>query len=180
MTFRPYLGLFSLVPSLWLGGCALRHPVASIKQAVGAQPAIELQGTVAQDANADSVVPFDIVVVQDKSAAKQIAKMDASDWFGKKGRCTFVGGKSPKVQFHSWEFVPNQSFQLRVPIPAGSRAVYGFAQYAASGPHRIELSTSGDQRFELAKDGVHRIDQKPNIPPDATFADEKQKVCPDQ
>jgi hypothetical protein len=179
LTLRPYLRLV-VVPSLLLCGCALKHPVASIKQAVGVKPSIELQGNVAPDANANSVVPFDIAVVQDKNTAKELAKMDASTWFSAKGRCSFIGGKKPKLEFHSWEFVPGQSFELHVVVPADAKAVFGFAQYASSGPHRVDFAVSGDQTFELATNGVHLLQQRPNLPANPTFADEKQSVCPDQ
>ena len=180
MTFRPFLRFVAIAPSLFLYGCALRHPVASIKQAVGVEPSIQLQGSAASDANANSVVPFDIVVVQDKGTAKELATMDASTWFGNKGRCTYSGGKKPKLQFHSWEFVPGQSFALHVAVPANTEAIFGFAQYASSGPHRVDFAVSGDQTFELAANGVHLSQQRPNLPANPTFATEKQNVCPDQ
>jgi hypothetical protein len=179
LTLRPHL-FFFLLPSLLVCSCALKHPVASVKQAVGVKPSIELGGNVAEDANADSVVPFDIAVVLDKATAKQLAKMDASTWFGNKGRCTFIGGKKPKVQFHSWEFVPGQAFALHVLVPADAKAVFGFAQYASEGPHRVDFAVSGDQSFNLATDGVHLMQQRPNLPANPTFVTEKPNACPDQ
>lgn len=159
-------------------GCALKHPVSALKHTIGEKPMLELQGTVVSGANADSVIPFDVVVVRDKSTLKQIAKMDAAAWFGEKGRCTYRGGPKSKVEFHSWEFVPGQSFTIRIPVPADTDAVLGFANYSSPAPHRVELADSGAQKILLDKDGVTVTGKGDSHDSDA-FAPEVQKVCPD-
>lgn|GEM_PF-5781202 len=171
--------VWALAAAAWLlAGCALKHPVASIKQTVGQKPSLELQGTVVPDANADSVIPFDVVVVRDKSMLKQISKMDAAAWFGEKGRCTYRGGPKGKVEFHSWEFVPGQSFTLRISVPANTNAVLAFANYKSPAPHRVGLSNSGTQKVLLDNDGVTVVGKGDNHDSD-TPAPEVQKVCPD-
>ena len=160
-------------------GCALKHPVSALRQTVGKEPQLELQGTVVPDANSDSPIPLDVVIVHDKTALKQIEKMDATAWFGNKGRCTFRAGSKAKVEFHSWEFVPGQSFTVRVPVSADTNAVLAFADYASAAPHRIALPNSGAEKIVLDKDGAAVAGKAANRTHDATLAPEIQKVCPD-
>lgn len=160
-------------------GCALKHPLKSIKQASGHPPTLVLQVSVAADANGNSVVPFDVVVVRDKALLKTISQMDAATWFGAKGRCNYRGGPKAKVEFHSWEFVPGQTFRADIVAPADTRAVLGFANYSSAGDHRINFVTSGSEFVAMGEDGVHVLK---NVPvPDASQppAPERQKVCPD-
>ena len=67
-------------------GCALKHPIKSVKQATGHPPTLVLHVNLAADANGNSVVPFDVVLMRDKSMQKAISQMDAATWFGSKGR----------------------------------------------------------------------------------------------
>lgn len=160
-------------------GCAVLHPRKAFEQAIGHPPTLAIQGSTAPGANADSVIPFDVVVVRDKAMLKQISQMNAAAWFGAKGRCTYRGGAKAKVQFHSWEFVPGQNFNLDIPLPADTRAVLGFADYGSAGEHRIALANSGSQFVELGIDGVHASPGPNNGSTARATAPEKQKVCPD-
>jgi hypothetical protein len=138
-----------------------------------------VQGTIAANANSDSVIAFDVVTIHDKTLLKQIAQMDAATWFGPKGRCTFRDGQKAKVEFHSWEFVPGQTFLIDVHVPRGTKAVFGFADYATAGEHRISMDTSGSQIVEMDKDGAHTVTGQVARDTTLTLAPEKQKVCPD-
>ena len=163
---RPVL----LALPLALAGCMLPHP--------GKARVVQLEVVVAPDANDNSVVPFDAVSIRDKKLLKQIAEMDAAAWFGDKGRCTFRGGPKAKVQFHSWEFVPGQIFHIEVPVPGGSKALLGFANYQTPGTHRVELKTSGSQTISLDEEGLKAL-PRPMANATEPPAPEKQKVCPD-
>lgn len=179
MIRRPSQPVWALAVAVLLTGCALKHPVSALKQTLGKEPQLELQGTVVPGANSDSPIPLDVVIVRDKTAFKQIEKMDAAAWFGDKGRCTFRGGSKAKVEFHSWEFVPGQSFTLRVPVSADTHAVLAFADYSSAAPHRIALPNSGAEKIMLDRNGVTVVGRSANPSSDATLAPEVQKVCPD-
>jgi type VI secretion system protein len=170
---RRQLALLTLAGTSLLNGCLL-HPGKPKPP-----PTIALQVIVSPDANADSVVPFDVVAIRDKNMLKQISQMDAATWFGPKGRCSYRGGPKAKVQFYSWEFVPAQTFLLEVPKMRGAKAVLGFADYSSPGEHRVNFATSGNQLVDMGEDGVHALTNVsvPNstLPP----ALERQKVCPD-
>ena len=169
---------FVVSTSWFIAGCAITHPVASLKQTIGAPPSLGLQGTVDAKANQDQVVNLDVVVVGDSSSLKQIEKMDASAWFGPKGRCTFLGQKGVKVEFHSWQFAPGQTFYVRLATGVDAKAVLAFADYSTPGPHRVVLAKSGAQMLELGSAGLHTIDRKPS-PQSEQPAPEMQNVCND-
>lgn len=161
-----------------LAGCAITHPVASLKQSMGAPPALGIQGMVDAKANQDQVVDLDVVVIGDSSSLKLIEKMDASTWFGPKGRCTFLGQKGVKVEFHSWQFAPGQTFYVHLVTGADAKEVLAFANYATPGPHRIVLAKSGGQVLDLGLDGLHTVDRKISSASDQP-APEMQSVCSD-
>jgi type VI secretion system protein len=176
---RRHFGLGSLLAAGLIIGCALKHPVKSMKSATGHPPTVILQVSLTGDANADSVVPFDIVVVRDKKLLKSISPMDAATWFGPKGRCNYRGGPGAKVEFHSWEFVPGQTFRIDIPVTTDTRAVLGFANYASPGEHRVSFVTSGSEFVDMGEDGVHVLKTVPVPKSSQPPAQEKQKVCPD-
>lgn len=176
---RIQLAFSTLAAALLLTGCSLTHSNKSHKQRLGGPADLALQGKIDRDANSDSVIPFDVVVVSDKTLLKQISQMDAATWFGAKGRCNYRGGTKAKVQFHSWEFVPGQTFLIDIPIPRGTKAVLGFADYSTAGDHRISLLTKGSQLVEMDKDGAHAVNEHSVRDPALTPAQEKRKVCPD-
>jgi hypothetical protein len=150
------------------------HPVRLIRP----QKALVFQVDVEPDANQDSVVPFDVVVIRDKDLLKQIAQMDAATWFGAKGRCKYRGGPKANVQFYSWEFVPKQTFEIEVPAMDGAKAVLGFARYSLPGEHRVSFATKGGQSVEMGEDGVRALTTV-TVPSTQPRATTRQKVCPD-
>jgi type VI secretion system protein len=174
-----HLVVLSLMAAALLVGCALKHPVKSLKQATGHPPTVVLQVQLSADANGDSVVPFDVVVVQNKTLLKTVSQMDAATWFGPKGRCNYRGGPKAKIQFHSWEFVPGQTFRIDLPVTADSIAVLGFANYSTPGTHRVDFVTSGSQFVDMGEDGVHVLKTVPVPSSTQPSAPEMRKVCPD-
>jgi hypothetical protein len=176
---RRHFGLGSLLAAGLIAGCALKHPVKSVKSATGHPPTVVLQVNLSADANADSVVPFDVVAVRDKKLLKTISQMDAATWFGPKGRCNYRGGPNAKVEFHSWEFVPGQTFRIDIPVSVDTKAVLGFAHYATPGEHRVSFVTSGSEFVDMGEDGVHVLKTVPVPKSTQAPAAEMQKVCSD-
>jgi hypothetical protein len=173
LTPRRYLACSTLAAAFLLSGCSLLQPVHLARPKV-----LAFQVHVDPDANQDSVVPFDVVVIRDKDLLKQIGQMNAATWFGAQGRCKYRGGPKAKVQFYSWEFVPNQTFDIDVPELQGVKAVLGFARYSAPGEHRVTFATKGGQSVEMGEDGVHTLTTAA-LPTTQPVAMVMQKVCPD-
>jgi hypothetical protein len=172
------LGPIALGAALLLAGCALHRPVTPAQHTVGSSHAIDIEGTVAPNANQDAVIDFDIVAIRNSSSLKEIEKMDAAAWFGPKGRCTFLGLPGKKVEFHSWEFAPGQSFYIHLLAASGVKAVLAFADYPPPGPHRIVLNKSGAQSLNLTSGGLSARTTKAFLPLEQA-APEVPNVCPD-
>jgi type VI secretion system protein len=179
MSLRPrvQLAFVSVLVVFGLTGCMMRRPS---KARVGQPRTVAFQINVDANANDNSVVPFDAVVIRDKKLLQQISQMDAAAWFSAKGRCNYRGGAKAKVEFHSWEFVPGQTFLIDVPSPGGVKGILGFANYATPGDHRVTLKSSGSQIVNLREDGIQGVTTaafaNSKAPPPAP---EKQGVCPD-
>jgi hypothetical protein len=183
LSARLHPACFAVAAVLLSAGC--HHapkppkPPSPPESRIGGHSQLVVQGTIAANANSDSVIPFDVVTIHDKTLLKQISQMDAATWFGPKGRCTFRDGAKAKVEFHSWEFVPGQTFLIDVHVPRGTKAVFGFADYATAGEHRISMDTSGSQIVVMDNDGAHTVAGHVARETTLTLAPEKQKVCPD-
>ncbi|MEA2237466.1 MAG: type secretion system protein [Thermoanaerobaculia bacterium] len=102
--------------------------------------------TVAPDANENSAVAVDLVVVYDSKVADDLLKLPASDWFARKQQ--FVKDNPRKVAVHGWEWVPGQRVDDKaVSYEAGAKKIVLFANYATEGVHRRALDPQ--QPFHL-------------------------------
>jgi len=144
---RVHLACLTLLVALVLTGCLLKRPGARF----GQPRTVALQITVAANANDNSVVPFDAVVIRDKKLLQQISQMDAAAWFRAKGRCNYRDGAKAKVEFHSWEFVPGQTFRIDVPAPGSVKGILGFADYATPGAEKKARSAQHQALLEASK-----------------------------
>ncbi|MGI4982151.1 MAG: hypothetical protein ACRYGL_02230 [Janthinobacterium lividum] len=94
----------------------------------------------AADANRNSPVAVDLVLVSDPKALDRIMALSAARWFATRADllATFPGG----VRRQGWEIVPGQILTLRDrAFLSGKRIVAAlvFARYAAAGAHRVRL-----------------------------------------
>jgi len=102
--------------------------------------------TVAPDANENSAVAVDLVVVYDAKLVDQLLKKRAVDWFKEKQQFRFDHPK--QVDVHGWQWVPGQCVgDLSVNYESGARKILLFADYVTEGEHRRALDPQ--QRFQL-------------------------------
>src|SRR5271156_3495695 len=146
---RVHLAYLTLLAALALTGCLLKKQPG--KARFGQPRTVALQINVAANANDNSVVPFDAVVIRDKKLLQQISQMDAAAWFRAKGRCNYRDGAKAKVEFHSWEFVPGQTFRIDVPAPGSVKGILGFADYATPGAEKKARSAQHQALLEASK-----------------------------
>ena len=119
------------------------------------------------DANEDSAIPFEIVLVSDPALLNRLAEMPASQWFTKREELLRTFPKGIESQGH-WEVVPGQ----RVPRIKGAEfrgkralGVFLFADYLPKGAHRARLDTYRDgvvvrferDNFTLSKPGAQAL-----------------------
>jgi type VI secretion system protein len=109
---------------------------------------LPFQVAIASDANNDSAVAVDVVVVYDAKLADELLKVRAADWFDPKQKTQFLKDHARQIKVQGWEWVPAQRVgDLSVPYEAGARKVIVFADYLTEGDHRAAVDPQ--QRFKL-------------------------------
>lgn len=143
------LGLIGLIGSgLLLTGCGIRAKVESF---FGGRTEV-LVGTLPQDLNQQMPVAVDLVVVYDKSLLPTLLQLTAAGWFA--GREQFVRDNGPKVEVHSWEWVPGQKVATqRVRYRMGLQGAVIFAGYrSTTQPHRQKVDLRRRIALQLGAD----------------------------
>ena len=116
-----------------LAACSVTKKVTS---AFGGQLPVQVQ--IADDANEDSPIAFDTVIVYDKDLVEALLKMSANDWFAKKKQ--FIADHQSDVAVQSWEWVPGQIVEpLSIDYRPGAKKVVLFAYYQTEGDHRAVI-----------------------------------------
>ena len=81
-----------------------------------------------QDANQNTPIAVDLVVVYDAKLLEKLEAMNAETWFQK--RTQFLADNADMVSSWSWEWVPGQEIpQQSVPYRAGAQQFVVFADY---------------------------------------------------
>jgi hypothetical protein len=90
--------------------------------------------TIVHDANENTPIAVDLIVVYDKGVLDQLVKLKASDWFA--GREQFLKDHHDVKPVH-WEWIPNQVVPKQtIEYGIGAQKVILFADYASDGAHR--------------------------------------------
>ncbi len=133
---------FMLLAALSLTGCGA---LAGAKALVGLAPSpsrpdwTSVTLAAAADANADSALAVDIVLVKDKAVLESLSAMSAAKYFGARAdlQRTFPDG----LTVLAFEITPGQLIRLD-PARFGKErawAALAFANYASPGEHRVRL-----------------------------------------
>lgn len=119
------------------------------------KPQLRLAVNVSQEANQDAPIAVDLVSVNDKDLAKDVAKMTAADWFQKRSQIQEDYPDTSKVNVRSWEWVPNQVVaDIQIPMRKAPRAIFIFANYSTPGPHRAKIAPSIAQQVSLTREDI--------------------------
>ncbi|HEX3095207.1 MAG TPA: hypothetical protein VHW72_21380 [Candidatus Angelobacter sp.] len=103
------------------------------------------------DANRNSPVALDVVLIKDKNFWKAAPAMSAKDWFAQKNDLQRRYGK--KMQVQSWEWVPGQPIgPITVKAPRGLSGAMVFANYPTPGTHSAPLPLGSKININLQKD----------------------------
>jgi type VI secretion system protein len=134
---------------LTLSSCLIRNP----KKLIDGKLAIAIN--IASDVNANNPVAFDVVEINDKDLAKQVAQMTAADWFQKRAQIQRDFPKLGSVTIRRWEWVPGQVVErIEIPMRRLPQAVLAFANYASAGPHRAKLDPGKTILISFGKDDM--------------------------
>jgi hypothetical protein len=127
----------------------------SVRRGFGGE--IPFTVTVAPDANENSAVAVDVVVVYDPIALDQLMKLPARKWFADKKQ--FENDHRGQIDVQSWEWAPSQSVgEQSVAYHSGARKIVVFADYLREGDHRAALDPQ--QPFHLTLDTLN-LDVRP-------------------
>ena len=146
-------GICGIIAVLVVSGCGTAeklNPTGFLKRPV------RLDVQIDNHANSDSPVAVDLVSVNDKDLAKDLAKMTAADWFQKRDQIREDNPKPADLTvMKSWEWVPGQVIgTVQIPMKKKPRALLLFANYATPGPHRAKIDPSITQEVALNQDDL--------------------------
>src|SRR5262245_45974113 len=143
--------------TIFVAGCAV---CLLLTGCVSASTRYTMRVQVAEDANARTPVPVDLVFVWDKAVAGQLASMTARDWFGaKKSELRQDDPDARRLTVCEWEWVPGQNVaDINLAVPAAARrwsyGVFVFADYRSPGAHRSRLLPGSEAVLELGRDDL--------------------------
>ncbi|WP_442793609.1 hypothetical protein [Paraburkholderia sp. ZP32-5] len=113
------------------------------------------------EANNDSPVAVDVVLVGDDAMLARVAEMTSAKWFA--GRADLLATFPKSIRFRSWELVPGQRLDLPADTFAGPRfaGAFVFANYPDPGAHRVRIQQfSGHLVVQLDSNGFTVTDTK--------------------
>jgi type VI secretion system protein len=121
-------------------GCACVLAACSMLGLSGEKAAWSHVTLVASDeANNNSPVAVDVVLVRDDAMLARLADLPASKWFA--ARADLLSTFPGSLRYRSWELVPGQRLDLPAGAFAGPRVVaaFVFANYPEPGAHRVRI-----------------------------------------
>jgi len=97
-----------------------------------------MQINVSDGANENSPIPMDLVMVLDKKAVPEVAKLSSKDWFER--RVQVERDHPGKIVVASWEWAPGQHVgPISVDVDPEYRAGFLFANYSNTSDHRAVI-----------------------------------------
>ena len=122
---------------------------------------VRVQMEVARTLNQNSPVAVDVVLIYDDKLLKDLQKLTAKEWFGKREQMTLDNPKGIQFGVWGWEVTPGQTVSsktLYVPVKTlflypKARVLGGmvFADYASPGPHRASIAPGQDILIRLSE-----------------------------
>ena len=168
---RPRRALLLAGLALALGGCgAVSGIVAGTKSMLGLGPkpvtpdweSLALRAD--PDANGNSAVAVDVVLVKDQALLDALVQMPAAKWFN--SRADLQRSYPEGLAVISYELVPGQTVKLKTAQwrEHAAWAALVFAGYAAAGEHRARLLLdSPGYTVQLGAHGFSASDLKPGL-----------------
>ena len=157
------IGMLALVVTACSGSPASQQPswlYRTTKAVTGGQ--IEVKVEIADNANRNSPIAVDLVVVYDEKLMEQLMGMTAGDWFAKRAqiRRDYLDGAG--YDSWGWEWIPGQRVPVqRLPLKAAAIGGVVFAKFITPGAHRSRINPFDDVTIFLRED-----DFAVNIPND--------------
>ena len=133
-TVLKFLAALALV-SLMLISCRMGVKTRAL---VGGK--LEIAVEVARDANMNSPVAVELVVIYDDKLMEQLMTMSAKNWFQAKKQIKKDYLEGEGFDSWLWEWVPGQEVPIqKLPLKARAEGAVMFAGYLSPGDHRSKI-----------------------------------------
>lgn len=112
---------------------------------------LDVKASIAPNANNDSPVELDVVLIKDKALWKTAPSMTAKDWFAQKQDLERRYRNKLIVSF--WEWVPGQPIEpIVIRVPRRLNGAMVFANYPTPGSHSAPIPKGGKVAIVLKED----------------------------
>jgi type VI secretion system protein len=109
---------------------------------------IPMRISVSPDANRNSPIAVELVIVYNGKLLDELLKMPAGDWFRKREQ--FLRDHPDGVDSWRWEWIPGQEVaELELPYRVGAKGGVLFADYVTPGEHRMRIDPHQPVRLML-------------------------------
>lgn len=134
-----------LLLTIFLTSCGL-----SVRTRAAFGGKLHVQVYVADNANQNSPVALDLLLVYDKKLATRLLAMSAKEWFSKREQIKKDYPDDEGFAAWSWEWVPGQNVpEQELPLQAKAKLGIIFAQYYSPGEHRARIDPHQSIYIEL-------------------------------
>jgi type VI secretion system protein len=155
---KSFYGGCRLVISLLMicAGCtacsSIKNKAKGVANRVTLQPSpVNLSVGIDANANKNSPVALDVVLIKDKNFWKTAPAMTAKEWFAQRSDLQRRYGK--KLQVSSWEWVPGQPIApITVKVPRWLSGAMVFVNYPSPGTHSAPLPLGKKISISLQQD----------------------------
>jgi len=131
---------FALVFLIAMVSCGVTKKAKKVTGLVNGK--LSLQVGISDQANQNSPIAVDLLLIKDKTLLKAAQGMSASDWFTKKPQ--FKRQYSKTLEVRSWEWVPGQTIApIDFTVASDVGGIVVFANYGSPGAHNAPLPTRG-------------------------------------
>lgn len=143
--------------------CVLALLPACVRVPKAVRPAskLALRVEVSPQANNNSPVALDLVLVKSKKLFKELMKVSASEWFEKRNQYRLDYPKETGLKAGSWEWAPGQVVQI---APMSFKENYAgglvFANYFTPGTHRAVIDPTKAVVIKLGAEDISVIPEK--------------------
>ena len=111
---------------------------------------LNMKVDISQNANTNSPIALDVVLVYDEDLLKQLIKMPSREWFEKREQITRDHIKGDGLDYWAWEFVPGQNVETQIlPLKPKAKGGIVFANYFTPGEHRFLIDPFKDLIIRL-------------------------------
>lgn len=146
IVFPVFLFLF-LIGSLFSCGIGVRTKAVLGKK-------IHVKVDISENANQNSPVALDVLLVYDEALLSELIKMPSNEWFEKREQIKRDYPEETGVDYWGWEWVPGQKVPVQsLPIKPKARGGIIFAKYFSPGEHRFSIDPFKDIIVRLQEKG---------------------------